>query len=135
MLNELLTHSIKEVLPLEISTDKEIVFLDAREKEEFKVSHIKNAKWVGYETFDPKRLKKTPKNSAIVIYCSIGFRSEKIGEQLIEMGYTNVSNLYGGIFEWINQNKKVYNSSKETQKIHTYDKEWSKWLQKGEKIY
>jgi len=51
------------------------------------------------------------------------------------MGYSNVSNLYGGIFEWVHQNKNVYQNNSTTQKIHTYDKEWSKWLKKGEKIY
>ena len=30
-------------------------------------------------------------------------RSEKIGKKLLDMGYTNVKNLYGSIFEWANQ--------------------------------
>src|SRR5690606_1763531 len=34
------------------------ILLDAREKEEFKVSHIKNALWVGFDTFS---LEKTMK--------------------------------------------------------------------------
>ena len=51
------------------------------------------------------------------------------------MGYLNVFNLYGGIFEWFHSNKKVFNSASETQKIHTYNEDWSKWLLKGEKVY
>ena len=42
------------------------------------------------------------RESTIVVYCSVGYRSEKIAEELDKLGFTNVSNLYGGIFEWIN---------------------------------
>src|SRR5690606_36681119 len=86
------------------------ILLDAREKEEFKVSHIKNALWVGFDTFSlEKAMKLLPnKNTEIIIYCSVGVRSEKIGEQLQKSGYTNLKNLYGGIFAWKNNNLPVY---------------------------
>jgi len=115
-----------------------VILLDAREPQEFKVSHLKNAQFVGYEKF---RLKKTiaslpNKEAKIVVYCSLGVRSEDIAEKLKNAGYTNVLNLYGGIFEWKNNNQKVFNSKeKETEKIHAYSKEWGRWLLKGEKVY
>ena len=52
------------------------------------------------------------KSDTIVLYCSIGYRSEKIGEKLVEMGYGHVFNLYGGIFEWVNRDLPVYNASR-----------------------
>ncbi len=116
-----------------------VILLDSREPKEFKVSHLKNATCVGYDNFDiNKIIKKLPtdKNTKIVVYCSLGIRSEDVAEKLKGAGYNNVYNLYGGIFEWKNQDNTVVNSkNKPTKKVHTFNKEWSKWLLKGEKIY
>lgn len=121
----------------EVKSTKDITILDTRKKEEFEVSHIKNAIWVGYKSFKQDSvLKNIPnKNAAILVYCSIGVRSEDIGEKLQEMGYTKVKNLYGGIFEWKNQGNSVYkNNTTETDSIHTYNKHWGKLLKKGIKV-
>ncbi|WP_166386548.1 MULTISPECIES: rhodanese-like domain-containing protein [unclassified Polaribacter] len=113
--------------------------LDAREEKEYKVSHLKNAILVGFDHFNiTKTLEKLPKDKSakIVVYCSLGIRSEIVAHQLIEKGYTNVFNLYGGIFEWKNNNYQVIDTlGNQTEKIHTFNKEWSKWLFKGEKVY
>ena len=112
--------------------------LDARSFEEYKVSHLKDAVFVDFKNFN---LKKTTqlfpnKNEIIVVYCSIGVRSAKIAQQLKDEGYTNVFNLYGGIFEWKNNNFSVFDlNEKATEKVHVYDKNWSKWLIKGEKVF
>jgi rhodanese-related sulfurtransferase len=122
----------------EIKSTKNLVFLDAREPKEFNVSHIENAIFVGFDNFDQKKVTSVikDKNANIVVYCSIGVRSEKIGEKLLKLGYKNVYNLYGGIFEYKNNGGKVVdNQNKETDKIHTYNKEWSVYLKKGIKIY
>jgi rhodanese-related sulfurtransferase len=108
---------------------REVFIFDAREKEEYDVSHIKGAKYIGYDDFDINRLAKVPKDSKIVVYCSIGYRSEKIGERLKKLGYSNVFNLYGSIFEWVNQGCEVVNETgAPTNKIHTYNKDWSRWV-------
>jgi len=111
--------------------------LDTRKKEEFNVSHIKNAVWVGYSNFELDNLKSLVPNKSqpIIVYCSIGVRSENIGEKLMAAGYTKVLNLYGGIFEWKNQGKKVYNHEFETDSVHAFNKHWGKLLEKGIKVY
>ncbi len=114
------------------------VYLDARELNEFKTSHIKGALHVGYNKFNQKLVLETikDKNTTIIVYCAIGVRSEKIGEKLIKLGYSNVFNLYGGIFEWKNNGYKVVDTSdKETEHVHTFGKEWSKYLKKGIQTY
>lgn len=115
------------------------ILLDARETKEYKVSHLKNAICVGYDNFDiNKTLKNLPedKNTKIVVYCSLGIRSEIVAHQLIKKGYTNVFNLYGGIFEWKNNNFEVIDTlGNNTEKVHTFNKDWSKWLKKGKKVY
>lgn len=116
----------------------DFIFLDAREPSEFKVSHLKNAVFVGYNKFNLKKtLKKLPKNknAKIVVYCSLGVRSEDIAEKLKAKGYTNVFNLYGGIFEWKNNGNTIFCNGKTTENVHAFDKEWGKWLTKGIKVY
>lgn len=116
-----------------------IILLDAREQKEFKVSHLPNSIHVGYNHFNIKTITKKlslDKKTKIVVYCSLGIRSEVIAEKLIKIGYKNVYNLYGGIFEWKNNNYLIVNSNnKTTEKVHTFNKNWSKWLLKGQKIY
>jgi len=136
MLKTLLSHDVKEISASEAYKDHEAIFIDTREKREFQVSHINNAIWSGYEDFNLARISKVPKNQRIVIYCSVGYRSEKITEKLLKAGYTNVSNLVGGIFEWKNLGYPVVDSNgKETEQVHAYDKVWGIWLNKGEKVY
>ena len=134
------TESVPYISVNDLKKDTEkVILLDSREPKEFKVSHIKNAICIGYDNFDlNKTIEKLPsnKNAKIVVYCSLGIRSEDIAEKLKKSGYTNIYNLYGGIFEWKNQNNTVVNSEGiQTNKVHTFNKEWSKWLQKGIKIY
>lgn len=103
--------------------------LDAREIKEYEVSHIPKAIFVGFDKFDKNSVSSISKSDTIFIYCSIGYRSEKIGEKLQKMGYNNVFNLYGGIFNWVNSGYKVVDkNNKETKNVHGYDKEWSKLL-------
>lgn len=137
MLNNLLEHnvtekSVSEALKQETS---KTIYLDAREKQEFDVSHIKNAVWVGYDTQDLSLLDTLDKSTPLVVYCSIGYRSEKTVQKLMTKGFSNVSNLYGGVFEWVNQGNPVYVKSQVTSNVHAYSKSWGVWLRKGNKVY
>jgi rhodanese-related sulfurtransferase len=130
--------TVPTINPSDAKKMTNVVFLDAREKAEFDVSHLPNARFIGYNNFEASALKQIPKETPIVVYCSIGYRSEKIGEKLLKLGYINVHNLYGSIFEWVNQgNEVVDNQGVTTKKVHTYNKKWSKWLDdgKGEKVW
>lgn len=114
------------------------ILIDARELKEYNISHLQQAVYAGYNHFDLEAFQnKIPKkNTPLVVYCSLGIRSEMIADSLLKAGYTNVKNLYGGIFEWKNKDLPVYNSSeKETDSIHAFSKEWSQWLKKGIKVY
>ena len=117
---------------------KDPILLDAREKEEFDVSHLQHAIWVGDKAFniDSVHLKISNKNTPLVVYCSVGVRSEDIGEKLLANGYTHVRNLYGGIFEWKNDGHAVYDDAgRETDSIHAFSKHWGKLLTNGVKVY
>lgn len=115
-----------------------IIILDAREKVEFDVSHISSAKNIGFDNFssDEKLLQKINKDAQMIVYCSIGIRSEKIAEKLKKAGFTNVKNLYGGIFEWKNKGFQVVDSTgKKTENVHVFSERWSQWLHAGNPVY
>ncbi len=133
----LLSHSVEEISVKDAAElHGKAIFLDSRAKKEYTVSHIKGAKWIGYDEFDTSSLKGISKDKTIIVYCSVGYRSEKITKKLNKLGYKSVSNLYGGMFEWVNQGEKVYtNEDVATLKVHAYNKTWSKWLKRGVKIY
>jgi rhodanese-related sulfurtransferase len=125
-----------EVLQNNLAKDKNVVLLDIRTATEYNVSHLPRAKFVDYKKFKSHHLDTVPRDTPIVLYCSVGYRSERVGEQLIAMGFKDVNNLYGGIFEWVNKGYAVVDrSGKGTTHVHTYNKSWSRWLEKGVKVY
>lgn len=135
MLKALLSHSVPEISVQDASSSSELyLFLDSREPKEFEVSHIKGALSVGYDHLDFSALKDTPKDQPIVVYCSVGYRSEKVGEELMEAGFTNVKNLYGGLFEWMNQDLPVVDENGPTKKVHVFSKAWGVWSHCDEKV-
>ncbi len=136
MLKGLLSHTVPPLSADSLAAMHGVVLLDAREKPEYEASHLQQARWVGYNNFNPSRLKGIPTDTTIVVYCSVGYRSEKIGEQLQQLGYKQVYNLYGGIFSWVNNNQPVVNTTGQpTDTVHAYSKSWGVWLQKGQKVY
>jgi len=118
--------------------NKDAILLDAREENEFLVSRLENAMYIGYDQFNLRKTKKTltNKDRKIVVYCSLGVRSEHIAYKLKKAGYTNVYNLYGGIFEWKNKGNPIYNNQEQkTDSIHVFSKEWGQYSKKGIPVY
>ncbi len=105
------------------------IILDARSKSEFEISHLRNARFIGFKEFSPDYLKGISKESKLAIYCSIGYRSEKIGNKLKKLGFIDVNNVYGSIFEWVNQGYQIVDKNGQaTNRLHTYNQSWSKWI-------
>ena len=133
MLKGLLSHNVPEIGVLEASNKLgNAVFLDAREPNEFSVSHIEGAILVGYDNFELSNIPALQKNKPIIVYCSVGYRSEKITEKLLQAGFSDVANLYGGIFEWVNHGLPVVNDIGPTEKVHAYNRSWGIWLKKDD---
>jgi len=140
MLQSLLSHTVEETKVEDLKTEKleDYILLDAREKNEFEVSHMENAVWIGYDDFAKSRVADIPKDAKVLVYCSVGYRSEKITEKMLELGFEDVANLYGGLFEWVNQGNEVVNEKEEkTTQVHAYYKLWGAWLDtnKENKVY
>lgn len=98
------------------------VLIDVREPEEFRVSHLDNAlnipsaKAVAAEIPD----KETP----IVVYCSVGYRSAGVAAELEQLGYTRVRNLQHSIFAWAESGLPLRNGQGPTNKVHPYNRTW-----------
>ena len=113
------------------------IIVDAREREEFEVSAIASAIYVNTHHFSHEEFERSypNKNELIIVYCSLGIRSEDFAEKLKKIGYSNVKNLYGGIFEWKNHEFPVVDLyGNTTDNIHTFSKIWGKYLEKGNKV-
>lgn len=122
----------------ELERDQPAFILDTRTKEEYMVSHIPGAIWVGFESFSIEKMDSLvpSKDTSLLVYCSIGVRSEDIGEILIKNNYSEVKNLYGGIFQWKNEGMKVVDSTgRETNNVHAYSKFWGQLLTDANKVY
>lgn len=129
-LEKLLRFSVPVISVQELQQNPgEYILLDAREKEEYEVSHIDGAQWIGYDAPDFSVLNDIRTSKKVVVYCSVGYRSEKIAEKLEKQGFLDVYNLYGSIFEWVNKGYPVVNSEGEKVSIvHTYNEKWSQWV-------
>jgi len=137
-LAKLNSNSVPYIQAETLNNSNDFVLLDARTQTEFQVSHLKDALWVGHKKNRLKEilLQITDKNTPMVVYCSIGVRSEKLGEKLMAKGYSKVYNLYGGIFLWKNLGLAVYDpQGQETNKVHAYNKHWGSFLTNADKIY
>lgn len=102
------------------------ILLDARTAPEFNVSHLKTAQRIDPNSPNWAHL---PKHFAIVVYCSIGYRSARLAKQLQQHGFTNVRNLEGSLFQWANEGRSMYQPNGEFAKfVHPYNAQWGRLL-------
>ena len=82
-----------------------IVFIDARESEEYTDDHILNAISIPFYEYDENafKLNSIKKDQPIVVYCagSDCDLSILLGDQLFEMGYKKTYIFFGGWNEWL----------------------------------
>ncbi len=112
------------------------ILLDARGYDEYRVSHLKGALHVGYDALNEQVLHGLDPNAEIVVYCSVGKRSEDVARIMRDRGFTQVYNLWGGLFDWVNQGGKIVDENgKDTNQVHPYNRIWGIWLTNCEKTY
>lgn len=80
--------------------------VDVRNYTEFNISHIPNS--INIHTgYLEKNLHKINQEEKILLYCTSGDRSSIAASYLQKLGYKNVSNLSGGINNWIQAGYKT----------------------------
>ena len=127
-LSHMVTADSVSLSPQEVLNLQNPVYLDARELEEYQVSHLPGALHLGYDHPDYLQLNKLPKNTPIVVYCTIGYRSERMAEELKSRGFSQVFNLYGSIYAWILDGNPIVNNRGPVQRVHTYNEKWGSFL-------
>ena len=111
------------------------LLLDVRTPAEFRVSHLAGAHFVDADSVATAQFAGLDRAQSVVVYCSVGLRSERLGERLHALGFRRVRNLYGGLFEWMNQGHPVVNGAGPTTNVHPYSTFWGSWLRRGRKVY
>ena len=105
------------------------VILDVRSKEEFNISHLEGA----FRAFRSDMLNK---ETAIILYCTAGFRSNKVAVNLRETGFKRIYELKGGLIGWANAGlPMVNNRNKLTETVHVYCPLFRYFLKNGKAIY
>lgn len=115
-----------------------VLFLDAREAVEYEVSHLPGAVNIGYDNLNLKKVKDIDKSRPVVVYCTVGYRSERAAKKLRKKGFTNVYNLYGSIYAWKLAKLPLEDATgKPTNRLHTYDEKWGSFVPDsiGEKVW
>ena len=98
------------------------VIIDVRESNEFAVSHLPGA--LNVQTGDAIASQLPEKETPIVVYCSVGYRSAEVAARLQELGYANVRNLRHSIFEWAEKGLPLQNQGGTTRKVHPFNRAW-----------
>jgi len=105
------------------------LLFDVRTLAEWEVSHLPGARRVDptapAETVTAGLAKETP----IVTYCAVGYRSGQLATGLRAIGFSNVRNLEGSIFEWANEHRPLVRDEAEPVKVvHPYNGLWGRLL-------
>lgn len=78
--------------------DNSVVLIDIRGNEERALASLEAARVMDSETM--KTIESMPKDTALAFICHTGNRSQIAGEYFRKQGFTNVSNVVGGIDAW-----------------------------------
>ena len=115
--------------------NREIVVLDTRSRAERTVSYLPGSRFVGYEEFNVDHVADVPRTATVVLYCAVGYRSERVGEALQDAGFTSVLNLYGGIIEWHNRGLPLVDAHAKPARVHGYSPRWGRWVESDRVTY
>lgn len=96
--------------------------IDVRLPEEYDVSHIHEAH--NLQSAGAIAAAFPDYAEPIVVYCSVGYRSAAVAEELASLGYKNVKNLRHSIFEWAERGYGLENAAGSTSKVHPYTRAW-----------
>lgn len=101
----------------QLATEGERILLDVRTPGEFGERHLAGALNIDYNGADyNSRIGNLDKTQPVYVYCLSGGRSAAAAQTLIEIGFTKVFEMNGGISRWIAENHPVeaenYNPNK-----------------------
>ncbi len=95
---------IKSISPQELheqlnNPEKKQLLLDVREPEEYEICHIENSVHIPMSEIT-RRTGELDQEQDIIVICHHGMRSMQVAMFLEGNGFSNISNLSGGIEAW-----------------------------------
>ncbi len=94
--------------------NQSIVTLDVRILAEYKLGHIDGSKLIPLLELE-ERINAVDGNSAVIVYCGSGVKSEKASKILLDHGFDKVYNIRGGLNAWQNAGFFVVSGSTANQ--------------------
>jgi sulfur-carrier protein adenylyltransferase/sulfurtransferase len=95
-----------EITPLELKrrldAGDKLFILDVREPNEYQINRIEGSTLIPLGEL-PRRYAELPKDVEIIAQCKSGARSARAQDFLKSVGFPKVTNLKGGILEWIDK--------------------------------
>lgn len=98
-LPEITTLELRQIL-----TDGfEGILLDVREQDEYMMAHIEGSELLPLSGW-PASAANLPKDAKYLVHCAAGMRSAKAGTWMLQNGFTDVTNVAGGMKHWLQEN-------------------------------
>jgi rhodanese-related sulfurtransferase len=107
--------SLKDITPAETNTliqananNPDFIIIDVRTSAEYGDGHLENAVLVDYksESFR-EEINKLDHSKKYLVYCRTGVRSAGARDIMKDLDFLDISNMSGGITEWIAQDLQV----------------------------
>lgn len=102
-----MAHEIKTCTPQEahsvVTSDSSTILIDVREDGELKEVASTIAKWYPMSTLNPETFASTSgvqKDQAVFVLCRSGGRSMRVASELAAAGFSNLTNVAGGMLAW-----------------------------------
>ena len=111
----------------EASDFKRPIIIDVRKDPEFRVSHLDGALHLESAEAISSAIAERGlgKDTEIIVYCSVGYRSASVAANLQARGFTKVLNLEHSLFEWAQKGYPMTGGSGSTDKVHPFNRAWS----------
>ncbi len=111
------------------------VILDVRTEDEYRVSHVPGAIRIDPDHPDFTPYLELDADTPFYTYCSVGYRSAKIADELQEKGFRNVSNVMGALFRWANESRPLVRADTSVFEVHPYDSMWGDLLREDYRAF
>ncbi|WP_180320608.1 rhodanese-like domain-containing protein [Alkalihalobacterium alkalinitrilicum] len=100
--NFLPAKGVKQLSNKEVKTivsQKDIQLIDVRSALEYELNHIEGFKNIPLSKIS-KRHFELDREKEVVLICQSGMRSNKASKKLKRLGFTNITNIKGGMSSW-----------------------------------
>lgn len=104
------------------------LLLDARPDSSFARSHIQGAVRIDPTHPDLTVLAHVPRDQPLVVYDAAGVMGTAMVVGLTEAGFSRVSNLEGGIFQWVNEGHPIVSDSGAATAVDPVNWGWGRLL-------